>query len=115
LDLALAQKQTLDRVKRLLAPLPRIESMPGRLLYGHIEEREEGGHSRGEGWIQRQDLPRYLLPDLQRVVAALEFEVAAQEIGGGQVGGGLPVGDRRRLQHQPAMHTMGVGELPEET
>jgi hypothetical protein len=49
LDLALPQQQTLDRVKGLLAPLVWIESMPGRLLHGHIEEGEEGGHSGGRG------------------------------------------------------------------
>ena len=45
LDLALAQQQALDRVERLLAPLERIEAVPGRLLDWHVEEREEGGHA----------------------------------------------------------------------
>src|SRR5262245_49223426 len=93
LDLALAQQQALDCIKRLLAPLARIESVPGRLLHGHVEEGEKGGHSRDESWVQRQDLPCNLLPDLLRVVATLELEVAAKEIDDGQVGGGLTVGN----------------------
>ena len=44
LDLALAQQQALDRVERLLAPLERIEGVPGRLVHRHVEERQEGGH-----------------------------------------------------------------------
>ena len=44
LDLALAQEQALDRVERLLAPLERIEGVPGRLVHRHVEERQEGGH-----------------------------------------------------------------------
>ena len=112
LDGTLAQQQTLERVQRLLAPLARIESMPGRLLHGHVEEGEEGGHSVGEGWVQCQDLPRYRLPDLPRVIAALKLEVAAKEIDDRQVGGGLTVGDGSGLNGQPAAHTMGVGELP---
>jgi hypothetical protein len=105
LDVALAQQQTLDRVKRLLAPLMRIESMPGCLLHGHVEEREEGG---GKDMGERQDLPRYPLPDLPRVVAALKLEVAAKEIEDRKIGGGLTVGDRSGLNDQRAAHTMGV-------
>jgi hypothetical protein len=39
LDLALVQQQALDRVKRLLAPLERIEGLPGRLVHRHVQER----------------------------------------------------------------------------
>src|SRR5215831_19245165 len=109
LDLALAQQQTLDRVQRLLAPLARIESLPGRLLDWHVEEREEGEHSGGKGWVQRQDLPRYLLPDLPRVVAALKLEVAAKEIDDRQVGGRLAVGGRAGFKHAPAVDVRRVG------
>ena len=115
LDLALAQQQALDRVERLLAPLERIEGLPGRLVHRHVEERQEGGHGGPERRGERQDLPRDLLPDLPRVVAALDLEVAAEQLDHGQVGGGLAVGDRGGLHDQPAVHAMGVGELPEET
>jgi hypothetical protein len=86
LDGTLAQQQTLERVQRLLAPLARIESMPGRLLYGHVEKGEQGGHNGGKDRVQRQDLARYLLSDLPRVVAVLKLEVAAKEIDDRQVG-----------------------------
>jgi hypothetical protein len=43
LDLAFAQQQALDRVKRLLTPLERIQGVPGRLVHRHVEEGEEGG------------------------------------------------------------------------
>ena len=114
LDLALAQQQALDRVERLLAPLERIEGLPGRLVHRHVEERQEGGHGGPERRGERQDLPRDLLPDLPRVVAALDREVAAEQLDHGQVGGGLAVGDRGGLHDQPAVHAVGVGELPEE-
>ena len=42
-------------------------------------------------------------------------EVAAEQLDHGQVGGGLAVGDRGGLHDQPAVHAVGVGELPEET
>jgi len=114
LDLALAQQQALDRVERLLAPLGRIEGVPGRLVHRHVEERQEGGHGGRERRGERQDLPRDLLPDLPRVVAALDLEVAAEQLDHGQVGGGLAVGDRGGLHDEPAVHAVGVGELPEE-
>ena len=41
LDLALAQQQALDRVERLLAPLDRIERLPGRLVDRDVEQRQE--------------------------------------------------------------------------
>jgi hypothetical protein len=115
LDLALAQQQALDRLERLLAPLERIEGVPGRLVHRYVEEREEGGHDGPERRRKRQDLSRDLLPDLPRVVAALDREVAAEQLDHGKVGGGLTVGDRGGFQDEPAVHAMGVRELPEET
>ena len=49
-----------------------------------------------------------------RVVAAVDREVAAEQLDHGQIGGGLAVGDRGGLQDEPAVHAVGVGELPEE-
>ena len=109
LDLALAQQQALDRVERLLAPLERIEGLPGRLVHRHVEERQEGGHDGRERRGERQDLPGDLLPDLPRVVAALDREVAAQQLDHGQVGRGLAVGDRGRLPGSASRARGGSG------
>ena len=61
-----------------------------------------------------QDLPDDLLPDLPRVVATLDPEITAKQLDHGQVGGSLSVGSRGRLQDEPAVHSVGMGELPEE-
>ena len=114
LDLALAQQQALDRVERLLAPLEGIEGVPIRLVHRHVEERLEGRHGRAERGGERQDLPDDLLPDLPRVVATLDPEITAKQLDHGQVGGSLSVGSRGRLQDEPAVHSVGMGELPEE-
>ena len=115
LDLALVQQQALDRVERPLAALEGIEGLPGRLLHRHVQERQEGRHDGRERGGERQDLPRDLFPDLPRVVAALDLEIASKQLDHGKVGGGLAVGDRGGLHDEPAVHAMGVGELPEET
>ena len=115
LGFALAQQQALDRVEHLLAPLERIEGVPGRLVHRHVEERQEGTHAGRERGGDRQDLPRDLLPDLPRVVATVDREVAAEQLDHGQVSRGLTVGDRGGLHDEPAVHAMGVRDLPEET
>src|SRR4029453_3234533 len=112
-DFALAQQQALDRVERLLAPLERIEGLPGRLDHGRVQERQEGGHDGCERGGERQNLSRDLFPDLPRVVAALDLEVVAEQLDHGKVGGGLAVGDRGGLHDEPAMDAMGAGEFPE--
>ena len=112
LDLALAQQQALDRVERLLAPLARIEGLPGRLVHRHVEERQERGHGGPERRGERQDLPGDLLPDLPRLVAALDLEVAAEQLDHGKVGSGLAVRDRGRLQDEPAAGGARGGRSP---
>ncbi len=95
---SLSRKSTrLTSVERLLAPLKWIEGVPGRFLHRHVEQRQESGHGGRERRGERQDLPRDLLADLPRVVAALDREVAAEQLDHRQVGGGLAVGDRAGL------------------
>jgi hypothetical protein len=79
------------------------------------EKGQEGRHRERECRGERQDLPGDLLPDPPGVVAALDREVAPEQLDHGQVGGGLAVGDRGSLHDEPAVHAVGVGELPEET
>ncbi len=114
LDLALAQQQALDRVERLPAPLGRIEGLPGRLVHRHVQERQEGGHDGPERRGECQDLPRDLLPDLPRVVAALDLEIAADKLDHGEIRRRFAVRDARRFDHEAAVRAMGVGELPEQ-
>jgi hypothetical protein len=115
LDLALAQEQALDRVEGLVAPLERIEGLPGRLFHWHVEECEERRYGGSERRSERQGLAGDLLADLSRVVAAVNLEVAAEQLDHGKIRGGLAVGDGGRLHHQPAVHAVRVKELPKET
>ena len=40
--LALPQQQALAGVERALAPLGRVERLPGRVLHRHVEQRQQG-------------------------------------------------------------------------
>ena len=64
-------------------------------------------------------MPVTLARTLREVVAVVDAEVAAQELGQGQEGRGLAVGHRARLEHPPAgavraEHVVRMGELVEE-
>ena len=98
LPLALAEQEMLDSVERALPALDGIECQPGSVLDGHVKEGEQGRHGDPDRRGDRQDLPRDLLPDLPRVVAAVDLEVAAEQLDHEKVGGGLTVGDRTGLQ-----------------
>src|SRR4030095_7264740 len=87
LDLAFPQQQALDGIERLLAPLEGIEGLPGHLVHGYIEQRQEGGHDGRECRRERKNFPGDLLANLPRVVATLELEVTAKQLDHGKVRG----------------------------
>src|SRR5713226_374635 len=63
LQLALAEQEALDGVEDPPAALRRIEGLPLSVLNGHVQERQQGGQSRLEGPVQREELAGDLLPD----------------------------------------------------
>src|SRR5215813_2432639 len=87
LDLALAQEQALDGIERLLPSLQWVEPVPGWLLHGDVEQRQQGRYAGRERRSERKHLPRDLLANLARFVAALDLEVAAKQRDDRQIGG----------------------------
>jgi hypothetical protein len=80
LHLALAEQQALDGVERSPAPLRGIESRPLRVLDGHVEQRQQGGETRLEGPVQREQLAGDLLLDLAGAFLIVDLEVSLEEI-----------------------------------
>ena len=103
LDLALPQHEALQRLQRLPPSLWGIEPRPLGILDRHVEQREERRQRGLQRAVQRQELARHLLAHLSAVVAGLDPEVAAQELDHREVRGGLAVGHRRGLEHQPPL------------
>ena len=111
LQLALAEQEALDRVEGPPAALRRIEGPPFSILNGHIQERQQGGQRRLEGPVQREELAGDLLADLTVGLAIVYLEVDFEEIDDGQVAGRPAVGHRARLQHEPVLGPVRMGEL----
>src|SRR5262249_6074426 len=61
--------------------------------------------------IQGQQLPGYFFADLTMCFKLRDFEVRLEELDDGQIAGLLPVGQGSRLQDEPVLRAMGVGEL----
>src|SRR5262245_37547240 len=61
LDLALPEEQALDRVQSLPAALRGIESLPGLVVDGDIEQREQRRQEGFQRPVKRQQLARYPL------------------------------------------------------
>ena len=114
LQLALAEQETLDGVEGSLATLRRIERLPLRVLDGHVEERQQRGQGRLERPVQREELAGDLLADLPVGLAVVHLEVGPEEIDDRQIAGRLAVGHGTRLQDEPVLSAVGVGELVDE-
>ena len=80
-----------------LTALRGVKALPLGVVHGHDEEREQ----RRERWFERpvqgEELPRYLLADLARVVARLDLEVGPKELDERQKRRRLSIGDRDAL------------------
>ena len=112
LYLALAQHEPLQRLVRLAPTLCGIEPHPLGILDRHVEEREKHRQRRLQSAVEREQLTGNLLAHLSTVVARLDPEVAPQQLDNRQVCGGLAVGHRSSLEHQPPLAAMRVRELP---
>ena len=92
LHLALPQEQALEGVQGALAALRRLEGLPGCLLPRHLQEGQEGRHSRPEGRIQGEQPPGELLAHEPTVVAVLDPKIGLEQVDERQIRGGLAVG-----------------------
>jgi hypothetical protein len=91
-----------------------IEGCPGRVLDGDVEEAEQGGQGRLQPAIEGHDLSGHLFPDVPGRVAVADPEVPLEEIDERQIARGLAIRYGVRLEHQPVVHAMGVGQFEEE-
>ena len=114
LHLALPQQEPLHRVQGLPAALGRIERRPRGIVGGHVEQRQERRQAALQRAVQGQELPGHLLPHRAWAVPVLDREVALEQIDHRQVGRRLPVRDRARLEHEPAVDAVRVGDLPDQ-
>ena len=111
LHLALAQQQTLDGIERVLAALGGVQRLPCGVLDRYVEQREEWRQQRLERAVQAKHAPEHLVAHLAMVVTVADLEVALQQIDDWQVAAGLAIGNGRRVQHEPTLHPVRVGEL----
>src|SRR5207249_2167026 len=64
--------------------------------------------------VEREKLPRHLLPDGAGLVPVADLKVASEEVDHRQVRRGLAVRDGAGLEDEPAVDAVGVGDLPDE-
>ena len=114
LDLALPEEHAPQAVYGPPAALPGVEGVPRGVVGRHVQEGKEARHHGSQRLVERQELARDLLPDAARIIARLDPEIALAEIDDGQIGAGLAIGDRARLEHEPVLGPVRVDELPEQ-
>jgi len=101
LDLALANQQALDRIKRLLSALGRIEAIPRGIASGDREQPQYRGEIGLQGGaIEGQDLPRDPFNDTAAVVPGLDLEVGPEKIDDRPEACGLAVGRQGGLERE---------------
>jgi hypothetical protein len=115
LDPALRDHQVGDRARGKAAALHRLETAERMILREGAEQIEHRRNPILLRLIQQDDFRRHLLPDRARLVAFGQLEIALQEIDERQVWRGTAVGNRLRLEHQPAARVRRMDELAQET
>ena len=113
LDLALPQEEPAQGVDGPLPPRGRVQRLPPAVLHRHVEEREERRQRRLERAVEREELARDLLPDGARLVPVTDLEVTREETRHREIRRGLAIRDGARLEDQPAVGPVGVGDLPD--
>ena len=93
LDLALPEEQALDRVQSLPSTLRRIEGLPGLVVDGDIEQRQEGRQEGLHRSVQHQQLAGHALANGPRVIALLDAAIGFEQLDDGQVRRRLAIGD----------------------
>ena len=111
LYLALAQQHPLQRSERVLAALRGVELQERAVRWQGVEQRQECRNRVLEGRVERQYLLRHLGLDGAGVLAFLHVAIAPQQVEDREVRGGLAVGHRSAVEHQPALGVSGLDKL----
>jgi hypothetical protein len=114
LDLRFAQQQAPGPFQRARAAQVRIEPRPGGIVERDVEQRQQRRQRRLERAVQAQHFAHDLVAHAARVVARIDLEVGAQQVDHRAIRGGLAVGHRCALQHQPWLRPRRTQELPEQ-
>ena len=101
--LSLAMDQRLEGVDREAAPPRWVGLQPSLVSHRNVEHRQQRVDRRAQPFVEGQQPSDAALADLAGVVARLDAEITAQEIGDGQVGRRLAV------RHRPALEDQAVG------
>jgi hypothetical protein len=86
------EQEPLDGVERALPALRRLEAAPGRVVDGHVEQRQERWQRALQRSVEHEEPPGHFLADLAQVVAVLDLEVVLEEGYHRQVARRLAVG-----------------------
>jgi hypothetical protein len=86
-----------------------------RILHRHLEEPEQRGQRRLEGFIECLKPPDHLVPDLPRVVPILDLKVALEQVGDRQIRTGDSVRDAIGAEHSPPPQSIRTRQLIDET
>ena len=113
LHLAFAQQQPLEGLQGALPALGG-SGLPGGVLHRHVQQGQDRGEGRCRVSSSVRSLPVTLLADGRRRHGS-RCDIGLEQVHHREIGGGLAVGHRAALQLQPALHTMGVEELVEQT
>ena len=114
LHLALPQQESLHRSPGSAGGAGTDRAPPTRDRRRHVEERQERRQVALQRAVQGEKLPGQLLPNRPRAVPVLDPEVGLEQIDHRQVGRRLPVRDRARLEHEPAVDPVRVGDFPDQ-
>ena len=111
LPLALAQQHPLEGGERALAALRAHQAGGKDCPREGVEQRQERRERVVEGGVERAHLFRHLGLDGPRVLTLLQVVIAPQQVADREVGGGLAVGHRRAVEHQPALRVGVLDKL----
>src|SRR5499433_160330 len=112
--LALAEEEEAHGFYRLLAATGDLDRRKGMIVGETVEEPEKRRDTVLHALVESEHAPRDLGADVAGVVAVGELEVASEEAQEREIGCGLAVGGRARLEDEPACRAMGADELVEE-
>ena len=102
---------------RVLNPLPllgRIQTAPGRIVDGDVEQGEQRRATGREVFAVGQDRAGDLLADRFRRVGIVDHEVTSQQLADREPRRRRPVGDAAAAEHAPVVHGPAPGELVDE-
>ena len=111
LHLALTQQEPLQSFKSPLATLRRIEVQKRAILRQRPQQRQQRREYLLERCVERQHVADHFGTDGLRVLVLVHVGIALEEVNDREVRGRLAIGDRRTLQHAPALRAVRLEEL----